>query len=60
MNLSRSILGGLVGILAVVLWQAFGATTFFVALGIGALGFGVGWVLEHPSGIIELLRRLER
>ena len=60
MNLSRSMLGGLFGVLAVIVWQAFGVGTFFVALAIGVLGFGIGWVLEHPSGIIELLRRLER
>ena len=26
----------------------------------GLIGFGVGWVSEHPEGLIALLRRLER
>jgi uncharacterized membrane protein len=60
MTLSRSIIGALVGIGVALVWSVLGAMSLLLVAILGAAGFGIGWILEHPKGLIELLRRLER
>jgi uncharacterized membrane protein len=60
MTVNRSIIGALVGIGVAIVWSVLGAESLLLVAVLAAVGFGIGWVLEHPKGLIELLRRLER
>jgi hypothetical protein len=60
MSLSRSLIGASLGVVAAIVWQAFGAGALLAVAALGVAGFAAGWVLEHPNVLIDLLKRLER
>lgn len=58
--MSRAIIGALIGIALAVVWHWLGWPAVVWTAIFGLIGFGVGWVSEHPEDLIELLHRLER
>ncbi len=60
MNLSRPVLGIILGVVAAVVWQVLGGEAVLWMLVIGAVGGLVGHFLDDPSRLITHLQRLER
>lgn len=58
--MSRAFVGIIIGVAITVIWHWLGSTALLWSVVFGVAGFGVGWLTEHPQGLIELLRRLER
>lgn len=58
--MSRASLGAIIGIALAIVWQWLGWPAVLWSVLFGLIGFGVGWVIEHPEDLIGLLRRLER
>ncbi len=60
MNLSRTVLGILLGIVAAVVWEVLGGQAVLWVVVLGAIGGLVGHILDDPSRLIGYLQRLER
>lgn len=58
--MNRAYVGIIIGVAIAVIWHWLGPTALLWSVVFGAVGFGVGWLTEHPQGLIELLRKLER
>jgi hypothetical protein len=56
----RTYIGLLIGVAIAVIWHWLGWQALVWAIGLGAAGFVVGWVADHPGALIGLLQRLER
>jgi hypothetical protein len=56
----RAYIGLIIGVAIAVIWQWLGWQALVWSIGFGFIGFGLGWITDHPGGLIGLLRRLER
>ncbi len=55
----KSLWGGLVGVVIALIWVAFGGPAVGIVIGLGALGWLIGMILERPDILIRLLQRLQ-
>lgn len=60
MNLNRSLIGLIIGVVVALVWQLADGQTLLVVGLLAVAGFGIGWLFEHPQRVIEMLQRLER
>ena len=55
----RSLWGALAGVVIAVIWVGLGGAAVGIAIGLAALGWVIGTVLDNPDGLIKLLERLK-
>ncbi|MXZ31123.1 MAG: hypothetical protein F4078_04010 [Acidimicrobiia bacterium] len=55
----RSLWGALAGVVIAVIWVGLGGAAVGIAVGLAALGWGIGTILDNPDGLIKLLERLK-
>lgn len=60
MNISKTVLGILIGITVAVIWQVLGGEALLWALVLAALGGLIGYVIDEPSRLRAFADRLER
>lgn len=60
MTRSRALIGSTVGVVIALVWQILGADVLLWVVVLGAIGWIVGYFLDHPGKLIDYLRRLER
>jgi uncharacterized membrane protein len=56
----RAYIGVIIGVAIAVIWHWLGWQALVWAIGLGIVGFAIGWVVDNPGGLIRLLQRLER
>lgn len=56
----RMYIGMIAGVLIAVIWHWLGWPALVWSIGLGLVGFGIGWVVDNPGWLIGLLQRLER
>ena len=55
----RSLWGALAGVVIAVIWGGLGGAAVGIAVGLAALGWAIGTILDNPDGLIKLLERLK-
>ncbi|MCY3560030.1 MAG: hypothetical protein OXH20_02495 [bacterium] len=55
----RSLWGALAGVVIAVIWVGLGGAAVGIAVGLAALGWAIGTILDNPDGLIKLLERLK-
>ncbi len=55
----RSLWGALAGVVIAVIWVGLGGAAVGIVIGLAALGWIVGMILDNPDGLIKLLERLK-
>ena len=55
----RSLWGALAGVVIAVIWVGLGGAAVGIAIGLAALGWVIGTILDNPDGLIKLLERLK-
>ena len=55
----RSLWGALAGVLIAIIWVALGGAAVGIVIGLGALGWIIGSILDNPDTLIKLLERLK-
>ena len=55
----RSLWGALAAVVIAVIWVGLGGAAVGIAVGLAALGWGIGTILDNPDGLIKLLERLK-
>ena len=56
----RAYIGMIIGVVVAVIWHWLGWEAVAWSIGLGVVGLVIGWIGDHPSGLIKLLSRLER
>ncbi|MCY3842640.1 MAG: hypothetical protein OXH69_03760 [Acidobacteria bacterium] len=55
----RSLWGALAGVLIAVIWVGLGGPAVGIVIGLAALGWIIGMILDNPDTLIKLLERLK-
>ncbi len=55
----RSLWGALAGVVIAVIWVGLGGAAVGIVIGLAALGWVIGFVLDNPDTLIKLLERLK-
>ena len=55
----RSLWGALAGVLIAVIWVGLGGPAVGIVIGLAALGWIIGTILDNPDTLIKLLERLK-
>lgn len=55
----RSLWGALAGVVIAVIWVGLGGAAVGIAIGLAALGWVIGMILDNPDSLIKLLERLK-
>lgn len=55
----RSLWGALAGVVIAVIWVGLGGAAVGIVIGLAALGWVIGRILDHPDTLIGLLERLK-
>lgn len=55
----RSLWGALAGVVIAVIWVGLGGAAVGIVIGLAALGWVIGRILDHPDALIRLLERLK-
>ncbi|MCY3807109.1 MAG: hypothetical protein OXG55_05515 [bacterium] len=55
----RSLWGALAGVVIAVIWVGLGGAAVGIVIGLAALGWVIGMILDNPDGLIKLLERLK-
>ncbi len=55
----RSFWGALTGVVIAIIWVALGGPAVGIMIGLGALGWIIGSILDKPDVLIKLLERLK-
>lgn len=55
----RSLWGALAGVVIAVIWVGLGGPAVGIVIGLAALGWIIGMILDNPDTLIRLLERLK-
>lgn len=56
---SKALWGALIGALVAILWIAFDGTAVLLVIGLTAIGWLIGTILDRPDTVIRILERLQ-